>query len=90
MNTALPCRVYRRRRRAAQIAVNRNQIQIKSVEGDLWDQTEVTARFKVLGVRNDFAGGVEGGQRDLEPDQGPATRSDEINVAEQRDADEPG
>ena len=28
--------------------VNRNQIQIKSVEGDLWDQTEVTARFKTL------------------------------------------
>jgi catecholate siderophore receptor len=46
---------------ASQIAVNRNQLQIKSVEGELWDQTDVTARFKVLGLRNDFDGGVEGG-----------------------------
>jgi len=50
-----------------QLAVNRNQIQIKSVEGDLWDQTEVTAKFKVAGVRNDFVGGVEGGQEVSNP-----------------------
>ncbi|MES2393314.1 MAG: TonB-dependent receptor [Acidobacteriota bacterium] len=42
--------------------VNRNQLQIKSVEGDLWEQTELTARFKALGVQNNFAGGVEGGR----------------------------
>jgi catecholate siderophore receptor len=47
--------------------VNRNQIQIKSVEGDLWDQTEMTARFKVAGVANDFTGGVEGGQEVSNP-----------------------
>ena len=41
----------RRRRDPATIEVNRNQLQIKSVEGDLWDQTELTARFKVLGMR---------------------------------------
>lgn len=52
---------------ASQIAVNRNQLQIRSVEGDLWDQTEVTARFKVAGVRNDFVGGVEGGQEISNP-----------------------
>lgn len=52
---------------ADQIAVNRNQITVKSVEGDLWDQTELTARFKVLGVRNDLVGGVEGGQEISNP-----------------------
>jgi catecholate siderophore receptor len=52
---------------ADQILVNRNQITIKSVEGDLWDQTELTARFKVLHVRNDFVGGVEGGQEISNP-----------------------
>jgi catecholate siderophore receptor len=49
------------------IVVNRNQIQIKSVEGDLWDQTELTARFKLAGIRNDFAGGVEGGREVSNP-----------------------
>lgn len=47
---------------ANHIAVNRNQLQVRSVEGDLWEQTEVTARFKVLGMRNNFVGGVEGGE----------------------------
>ena len=51
----------------AQIVVNRNQLQIKSVEGDLWDQTELTAHFKVAGIRNDFAGGAEGGQEVSNP-----------------------
>jgi catecholate siderophore receptor len=51
----------------ALIEVNRNQLQIKSVEGDLWDQTELTVRFKVLGMRNDFDGGVEGGQEVSNP-----------------------
>ncbi|ADW69752.1 TonB-dependent siderophore receptor [Granulicella tundricola] len=49
------------------ILVNRNQIQIKSVEGDLWDQTEVNARFKVLGLKHEFVGGVEGGQEISNP-----------------------
>jgi catecholate siderophore receptor len=66
LNTALAC-TYTPSTPAAQVTVNRNQIQIKSVEGDLWDQTEVTARFKVAGVRNDFAGGVEGGREISNP-----------------------
>ena len=65
-NTTLPC-PYTLSTTPAQITVNRNQIQIKSVEGDLWDQTEVTARFMVLGIRNDFAGGVEGGREVSNP-----------------------
>ncbi len=65
-NTNLPC-VYTQSTPADQITVNRNQIQIKSVEGDLWDQTEVTARFKTFGIRNDFAGGVEGGREVSNP-----------------------
>jgi catecholate siderophore receptor len=51
----------------AQMTVNRNQIRVKSVEGDLWDQTEVTAEFKIGGVRNDFNGGVEGGREISNP-----------------------
>jgi catecholate siderophore receptor len=47
--------------------VNRNQLQIKSVEGDLWDQTEVTARFKTFGVKHALAAGVEGGQEISNP-----------------------
>jgi catecholate siderophore receptor len=64
--TGLPC-PYTPSTPASKIAVNRNQIQIKSAEVDLWDQTELTARFKVLGVRNDFVGGVEGGQETSHP-----------------------
>ena len=52
---------------ANQIAVNRNQLQVRSVEGDLWDQTELTARFKLRGIRNDFASGAEGGQEISNP-----------------------
>lgn len=51
----------------SQITVNRNQIQVKSVEGEIWGQTEVTAQFKVAGVRNDLAAGVEGGQEISNP-----------------------
>lgn len=47
--------------------VNRNQIQVKSVEGDLWDQTEITARFGVHGVRNALVAGAEGGQEISNP-----------------------
>jgi catecholate siderophore receptor len=52
---------------ASQIAVNRNQLQVKSVEGILWDQTDVTARFNVLGFRNDLDAGVEGGREISNP-----------------------
>ncbi|MGA8938430.1 MAG: TonB-dependent receptor [Acidobacteriaceae bacterium] len=66
LNSAQTC-AYTPETPASQVTVNRNQIQIKSVEGDLWDQTEVTAHFKVAGIRNDFAGGVEGGQEVSNP-----------------------
>jgi catecholate siderophore receptor len=66
LNTSLPC-PYTFNTPPSQVTVNRNQLQIKSVEGDLWDQTELTAHFKVAGVRNDFAGGVEGGQEISNP-----------------------
>jgi catecholate siderophore receptor len=49
------------------VVVNRNQIQTKSVEGDLWDQTELTARFKTFGIRHALVAGVEGGQEVSNP-----------------------
>ena len=51
----------------ANILVNRNQIQVKSVESDLWEQTELTSHFKVLGIRNELTGGAEGGQEISNP-----------------------
>ena len=66
LNTALPC-AYSFATPPSQVTVNRNQLQIKSVEGDLWDQTELAARFKVLGIGNDFAGGAEGGREISNP-----------------------
>jgi catecholate siderophore receptor len=65
-NSALPC-AYNFNTSPSQITVNRNQLQIKSVEGDLWDQTEITLRHKVLGIPNNFAGGAEGGQEISNP-----------------------
>jgi catecholate siderophore receptor len=47
--------------------VNRNQIQTNSVEGILWDQTEVTARFKTLGIPHNLVAGAEGGQEISNP-----------------------
>jgi len=47
--------------------VNRNQIQTKSVEGILWDQTELGARFKTVGIRHDLIAGIEGGQETSNP-----------------------
>jgi catecholate siderophore receptor len=66
VNTALPC-PYTAASAPSTMVVNRNQIQTKSVEGDLWDQTEVTARFKVLGIRNALVAGAEGGQEISNP-----------------------
>ena len=37
------------------------------MEGELWDQTDVTARFKVLGIRNDLDAGIEGGREVSNP-----------------------
>lgn len=51
----------------SQVVVNRNQLNVKSVEGDLWDQTELTAHFNVAGIRNELAAGVEGGQEISNP-----------------------
>ncbi|HEV2577764.1 MAG TPA: TonB-dependent receptor [Acidobacteriaceae bacterium] len=66
VNTSKPC-PYTLATPPSQMVVNRNQIQIQSVEGELWDQTEVTAQFKLAGVRNDLAAGVEGGQEISNP-----------------------
>jgi catecholate siderophore receptor len=66
INTALPC-AYTASTPPSAILVNRNQIQTKSVEGDLWDQTEVTARFKLFGFKNALVAGVEGGQEISNP-----------------------
>jgi catecholate siderophore receptor len=66
-NTALAC-PYTPDTPADQITqVNRNQIQVKSVESDLWDQTEMSARFKTLGIRHALVAGVEGGQETSNP-----------------------
>ncbi|HEX4030342.1 MAG TPA: TonB-dependent siderophore receptor [Terracidiphilus sp.] len=47
--------------------VNRNQIQVKSVESILWDQTELSAEFNVLHTKNDLVAGAEGGQEISNP-----------------------
>jgi catecholate siderophore receptor len=66
-NTSLAC-PYDINTPASQISiVNRNQIQVKSVENDLWDQMEITAHFKTWGARHDFTGGAEGGQENSNP-----------------------
>lgn len=66
-NSALPC-PYSPETPAEQITqVNRNQIQVKSVEGILWDQTEVNSEFQTKGIRHDLVAGVEGGQEISNP-----------------------
>jgi catecholate siderophore receptor len=47
--------------------VNRNQIQVDSVESDLWDQTELAARFSSQGIKHALVAGVEGGQETSNP-----------------------
>jgi catecholate siderophore receptor len=66
VNTKLPC-AFTAASDPSTIVVNRNQIQVKSVESDLWNQTEVTARFKTFGVKHALVGGVEGGQEISNP-----------------------
>lgn len=66
-NTALPC-PYTPSTPADQITqLNRNQIQVKSVEGILWDQVEVSSHFKTVGIRHDLVAGAEGGQEISNP-----------------------
>ena len=66
-NSALTC-PYTVNTPASQITqVNRNQIQTKSVEGILWDQTELASHFKTWGARHDLITGVEGGQEISNP-----------------------
>jgi catecholate siderophore receptor len=66
-NPAVPC-PYTINTPADEITqVNRNQIQTKSVEGILWDQTEVAAEFNLLHARHDLVAGVEGGEEISNP-----------------------
>jgi catecholate siderophore receptor len=66
-NPAIPC-PYTPETPADQMTqVNRNQIQVKSVEGMLWDQSEMSARFKTAGIHHNLVAGVEGGQETSNP-----------------------
>jgi catecholate siderophore receptor len=64
--TGAPC-PYTLATNPSTVLINRNQIQVKSVEGDLWDQTELTAHFKTLGIPHALVVGVEGGQEVSNP-----------------------
>jgi catecholate siderophore receptor len=66
LNSAMPC-AYTPASAPSSIQVNRNQIQIKSDETDLWEQTEMTARFKIHGIANTLVVGAEGGQETSNP-----------------------
>jgi catecholate siderophore receptor len=66
-NSTLPC-PYTPETPADQITqVNRNQIQVRSVEGILWDQVEMNSRFKTAAIHHDLVAGVEGGQEISNP-----------------------
>jgi catecholate siderophore receptor len=66
-NSTIPC-PYTPETPADQITqVNRNQIQVKSVEGILWDQVEASVRFSTGGIRHALVGGAEGGQEISNP-----------------------
>jgi catecholate siderophore receptor len=66
-NTALTC-PYDANTPASQInIINRNQIQTRSVETDLWDDTDLTVQFKTWGARHDLVAGAEGGQETSNP-----------------------
>jgi len=66
-NPAVACPYTDTTPASAITTVNRNQIQVKSVEGDLWDQTEVVARFRTIGIEHALVAGVEGGQEISNP-----------------------
>jgi catecholate siderophore receptor len=66
-NSAIAC-PYTPETPAADITqVNRNQIQTRSVESILWDQTEISARFSTAGIKHDLVAGAEGGQEISNP-----------------------
>ena len=66
-NSTLPC-PYTPSTPPDQITqVNRNQIQVNSVEGILWDQVEMSSRFKTAGIQHDLVAGAEGGQETSNP-----------------------
>ncbi|HMG86753.1 MAG TPA: TonB-dependent siderophore receptor [Terracidiphilus sp.] len=66
-NSSLPC-PYTPSTPPDQITqVNRNQIQVKSVEGILWDQFEMSSSFKTAGIHHDLVAGAEGGQEISNP-----------------------
>ncbi len=65
--TGKPCPFTVANFNPATALVNRNQLQIRSVEGDLWDSTELTARLELLGMRHDLVTGVEGGREISDP-----------------------
>jgi catecholate siderophore receptor len=65
--TGLTCPYSLANYNPASVLVNRNQIQVKSVEGDLWEQTELTLHFKTFGIRHELTGGAEGGQEISNP-----------------------
>ncbi len=66
VNPSIPC-PYTAASDPSTILVNRNQLVVSSVEGDLWDQAEVTTRFKTFGVSHAFVAGIEGGQEISNP-----------------------
>ena len=51
----------------ATILVNRNQIAVKSSEGDLWQQDEALLHFKVHGIAQAIVVGAEGGREMSNP-----------------------
>jgi catecholate siderophore receptor len=66
-NSTLPC-PYTPSTPADQITqVNRNQIQVKSVESILWDQLETSSQFKTAGIPHNLVVGAEGGQETSNP-----------------------
>ena len=66
-NSTIPC-PYAPSTPADQITqVNRNQIQVKSVEAILWDQLELSARFDTAGIHHALVAGAEGGQEVSNP-----------------------
>ncbi|HXS77786.1 MAG TPA: TonB-dependent receptor [Terracidiphilus sp.] len=66
-NSSVPC-PYTPSTPADQITqVNRNQIQVKSVEGMLWDQLELRSRFDIGETHHVIVAGAEGGQEVSNP-----------------------
>ncbi len=81
-NSTLPC-PYTPSTPADQITqVNRNQIQVKSVESILWDQLEMSSHFKTAGIPHNLVVGAEGGQETSNPTRYSYTINKVNTVAE--------